>query len=539
MLVGVLSIIGSSGGSDSGGNGATPKGDDLTFSVYHYASNFESFPESVFVLFGIVPNPGSTEEFQGTVNLIIGQDSYQPDVDSLTGRFSLALTDISSQASVAIDVYDKDGILFKHASWNSITDMMVPETSEIETYHHISVEADLIGFPLVTLTVSVVDNSTNFVTGLTLNNFFIYTEGRALLPASVIEHESFYIVEYNDITCGKRDLTVCVIAPPELEEAVLTYGYSNTVTFGNSYALLSGIENYPGENNDLNFCVDDVDDVHNALLAGYNNLTSMWSDTDITILIDGNATKTEVFNNIDSIAENMEKYDLFLFYFSGHGSMNPSDNTTYLCTYDNDEWISVTEFSSHLELLPDPGPSITNAFVLIDACHSGNFIGVKSLLPASVRNKIRSRPFIQQQDSKEYTFIDINLKKDMKDLTNTNTLVMTASKGNEESVEDWELENGLFTYHLVEGLTCVNEYKESSERLVPELDSCSNTTGLTIAPANTNGDSIVTAEELFDYVVFGIDSWATEENGYDDDSTQIPQIYDNNAGVESRLVHDW
>jgi uncharacterized caspase-like protein len=288
---------------------------------------------------------------------------------------------------------------------------------------------------------------------------------------------------------------------------------SNTKTYGTSYALLVGIEDYPGTGSDLNYCVDDVNDMYTALTAN-----TMWSSTNITKLTDSSGTKSAVLDKIGEIAGLMKKYDAFLFHFSGHGSDGADDDSQYLCAYEDDAWISVTDLAGALDDIPNPGSNITNVFVTLDACFSGNFIG-KGMGREATR---RCRPFIPQREIEPSGFTGLAFSREMRDLTGTNLFVMTAVDGDHSAWDVPDLENGLFTYYFVEGLTYTN---------------------ISDAPANSNKDVWVTGEEAYNYLMPKAKEYC-ENYIYDAadpdyaDAEQISQYYPD-LSTNSRLVYNW
>ncbi|HOV64755.1 MAG TPA: caspase family protein, partial [Spirochaetia bacterium] len=77
------------------------------------------------------------------------------------------------------------------------------------------------------------------------------------------------------------------------------------------YAIVMGIADYPGEENDLTYTVDDAVSVGSLLQAkGY---------TVSALLIDADATRQDLETQIESIASAIGKEETFILYFSGHG----------------------------------------------------------------------------------------------------------------------------------------------------------------------------------------------------------------------------
>jgi hypothetical protein len=280
----------------------------------------------------------------------------------------------------------------------------------------------------------------------------------------------------------------------------------------------------------LSNCLNDIVDLEAALKAkGTSMSNSAWVDANIHTLTNSSATEAAIINKITEIAGNMKKYDLFLLHFSGHGSGNPTagDASQYLCAYEDANWISVTDLSNALDDIPKPGTSsyITNVFVFLDACHSGNFIGkgmewgfaaevVRAIVP-------KFRPFIPQHEEVPSGYRSLTFSRDLQDMTNKNhVFVMTAVTGSKSAWDDSTLGNGVFTYYLVEGITVTGKY-------------------LSAASANINNDTWVTAEEAFTYLDPKGNAYVSIANGFPADAVQDAQSQDNSTSTISRLIYNW
>lgn len=278
----------------------------------------------------------------------------------------------------------------------------------------------------------------------------------------------------------------------------------------------------------LGNCINDIADLEAALKATATSMTnSAWQDANIHRLEDSGATETAITSKISTIASGMQKYDLFLFHFSGHGSNGSDDGSQYLCAYEDANWISVTDLSNALDDIPKPGTSsyITNVFVFIDACHSGNFIGkgMQGSFVAGVdRARIpRFRPFMPQREEVPSEYRSLTFSRDLQDMTNKNNVfVMTAVTGDKSAWDDPTLGNGVFTYYLVEGIDVTSKY-------------------ISAAPANTNNDTWITAEEAFAYLDPKASDYVSTTPGYPADAVQDAQCQDNSTTTSSRLIYNW
>jgi len=168
---------------------------------------------------------------------------------------------------------------------------------------------------------------------------------------------------------------------------------------------------------------------HNIGDIGYNRL-----------LIDQEATLTEIKTALGKeLTENIKQGDSFIFFYSGHGALvtDPDDINTalsYLVPYDATNDIVNTCLSvDYLKKIFESLPSKAN-IIFIDSCFSGAVI----------------------KNGKSYPVPNTKSFKNLKSFTNTvignGSVIFTASKDDELSLEDPEYENGLFTHHVLEEL---------------------------------------------------------------------------------------
>lgn len=78
---------------------------------------------------------------------------------------------------------------------------------------------------------------------------------------------------------------------------------------GSRYAVVVGISDYPGEENDLNYCDNDAADMDTAL-------TTIYGFTNVALLTNLSATRDAILTAIDNIP--MDAGEV-VFFFSGHG----------------------------------------------------------------------------------------------------------------------------------------------------------------------------------------------------------------------------
>ncbi|MEU3255366.1 caspase family protein [Streptomyces sp. NPDC006997] len=125
-------------------------------------------------------------------------------------------------------------------------------------------------------------------------------------------------------------------------------------------ALLVGLDEYPNPANRLNSCVNDTY-AFRDVLREYD-----FTDSDIRILHDRDATLDRVRAELDWLLDGAEPGDRRVFFESSHGYRYLKDGVLVevLCLYD--EFLEDAELSSRTQNIPDGVLT-----VVLDACHSG------------------------------------------------------------------------------------------------------------------------------------------------------------------------
>ncbi len=185
------------------------------------------------------------------------------------------------------------------------------------------------------------------------------------------------------------------------------------------------------------------------------------------------ATKTNIFQKIQSTFSGAAGNDISYFYFTGHGAL--LNQLSYLCPADFNGDISTAISVDELEAVLSTIPGIK--VVMIDSCHSGGFIG-KDVI----------RDVIETDRSEEYLFMfnesvidafkKTLLSKDL--LTSNEYQVLTSSSLYQSSYELYPENSepfGVFTQGLYEG--CSLNFN---------------------VPADTNLDSLIGLQEAYLFI---------------------------------------
>ena len=69
-----------------------------------------------------------------------------------------------------------------------------------------------------------------------------------------------------------------------------------TITATEFHGVCVGINDYPGTDNDLDYCINDAQELRNALINFHN-----WSSGNISLLTDSNADESDIINAINNM----------------------------------------------------------------------------------------------------------------------------------------------------------------------------------------------------------------------------------------------
>ncbi len=220
-----------------------------------------------------------------------------------------------------------------------------------------------------------------------------------------------------------------------------------TVKIPRSYALVVGISKYqnlPPEAQ-LEYPDRDAESVYTVLISAEGG---QFPAENVHKLINENATAANIKKELETWLPSVTKDDdRVLIYFAGHGFV--SSGKAYIAPYDIDlKNIPGTSYPME-QLGADIGGKINGKWKVLvtDSCHSG------AITPEADRAKVNQ------------TLLD--LQKSL--------FSITASRDREQSFESdkWGGGHGIFTYYVVKGME---------------------------GEADTNGDGVVSADELAEYV---------------------------------------
>jgi tetratricopeptide (TPR) repeat protein len=227
--------------------------------------------------------------------------------------------------------------------------------------------------------------------------------------------------------------------------ALFFLGYIN-LKAQNTYALVVGLSKYQ-EITPLQFADRD------AITFAEFLKTQSVPESNIKLYLNENATRLNVLDGLYNLTSQLKPKDRFYFYFGGHGDLEAqiSSENSLLLLYNSfkKNYFQGSEFIQLFELkewLGDLAKKQVEVVFIADACHSGGLIGGKEGI------------------SKTQTALNENWAGITKILS---------CKSDEFSLEgkQWGGGRGLFSYHLVNGLTGRADANKDKRISVGELDN--------------------------------------------------------------------
>jgi hypothetical protein len=165
------------------------------------------------------------------------------------------------------------------------------------------------------------------------------------------------------------------------------------------WAVIIGVSHYATVA-DTFYCGDDAQELS-------QQLSPVWGQDHIKLLLDREATKAAIQAAVNWLADKDLANDTVLFYFSGHGS-SEGYIAPYDASYYSDTWISCSELGVWLERLDSQ-----KVVVILETCHAGTF--------------------------------ETNL-------SDGGRVLMMSSRSDEGAWETGLLEHGVFTYFMLQAL---------------------------------------------------------------------------------------
>lgn len=239
-------------------------------------------------------------------------------------------------------------------------------------------------------------------------------------------------------------------------------------------ALCIGINDYPGDNNDLSGCINDAND--------WKDILSSREFSQITSLLDEEAVKNNIVTNIKSLLKQSKSGDTAVITYSGHGTWLPDFNHDEIDRHD--ECICPWDVINKGLLITDDELSVLFSAVkpgvqlifISDACNSGTLTRCSIMGSGTHRvSKIRYLPLSNFIDDKKIIkkaqkIVDKRKAK----IKNDPCLLLSGCKDNEYSYDAYinDRYNGAFTRAALDTLaTSPKNYKQWYNRIRQLLPS--------------------------------------------------------------------
>ena len=221
------------------------------------------------------------------------------------------------------------------------------------------------------------------------------------------------------------------------------------------WAVIVGIEDYQYIT-DLSYTIDDAVDMEDVLVS-YSN----WDSNNIELLTDEMASKTGIYVAIENMAknENADADDVYLFFFSGHGSRIDDDveGGDEVDSYDEVicPWDTTKELGNVIsddELGEWLAACKGNVVIILDTCMSGGFVTGMEETVKTFPNLRVPKDAIAKKHFGEGLVERLKQRPISRDLNKTGYVVLMACEEDKSAYESRRLKNGVFTYYIVEGL---------------------------------------------------------------------------------------
>ncbi len=203
---------------------------------------------------------------------------------------------------------------------------------------------------------------------------------------------------------------------------------------GRGWAIIAGVNQYSNGINSLAMCVNDAKAVAKSLVD-----SGIFHSDSVILMTDESPpelqpTSINIERMIKTVAAQAKPEDIVYFSFSGHGDWDEAKQDSMIITSDaNPQNLErTTLYGATLQKLFS-GIAAEKLIVVLDSCHSGG-IQVKG------RKEVRQAAGIPEAFYQKFT-------------DSKGQITVRSCAFNEVSWESPELGHGLFTYHLVAGLT--------------------------------------------------------------------------------------
>ena len=317
------------------------------------------------------------------------------------------------------------------------------------------------------------------VLNLTINNEPVAINNRGLFKKRIklnLGQNSVLLIA-TDINNNVANRDFVIIRDEIIQDAQFSdidFPESTSNIDNNTIAVVFGIENYRNAPS-VSYAVNDADIFREYLIKRFG-----LKRENIYLRLDEQATKGEfykVFSPNGWINRHSSSNVNVIVYFAGHGAPDVKSKEAYLIPFDGDPNYATSTGYLIKDIYENLGKlNVNSVTIILDACFSGASRDNQPLLADS-------RPF------------DLSVKNN---IVPENTIVFSASSGNEISSAYKQKKHGIFTYFFLKGLN---------------------------GNADKNQDRTITMQEMYNYLSENVSIQARRMG-----REQTPQLHGKNKG---------
>jgi hypothetical protein len=236
------------------------------------------------------------------------------------------------------------------------------------------------------------------------------------------------------------------------------------------WAVIVGISEYQKEESKLRYCDDDAYKIYGFLRSLEGGALP---EGQIKLLIDEDASGVKIKNALNNFTKKAGPDDIFLFYYSGHGSPNNllakdySETSQGLISH---QFIKDKLYESKAKF----------TYCILDACHSGNIM-------SGLNKGIISNKSVKDLETSALFYNSLsNIEK--------GNVFIVSSKGKEISMEVSGKRQGVFSYYFIEALKGKADY--NNDQVISITEAFNYTRENVIKYTNKKQTPLISGEYL-------------------------------------------
>ncbi len=271
--------------------------------------------------------------------------------------------------------------------------------------------------------------------------------------------QSFELSETIELTSGRNKIEISCLNDKGAESyRGLTYADFSAESKGDLYFLGFGVSQYKNKAINLKYADKDVQD----LAAIYQKMEGRFGKVHVKTYLNQEVTTKNIVKAKEFLAP-ARPDDTFVLFISGHGLHDKDKNATYYYLTHDTNLKNMKKTAANFDLIEDllQGVAPRSKLFLMDTCESGEVEdsvqsafyqkasskGIRArttrgLTVVARKANVPRRTYLLEKD--RYIYNDLYRR--------SGAVVFSSSKGGEFSYEDDRLQNGFFTYELIQAL---------------------------------------------------------------------------------------